>query len=353
MSSRITSTVHGPRIGLRPLTQLLRRVGTSYRSGVDARRIWDLEAKSGPRAQRPAFAAVHEHISTGDSLAESLRSCRGVFPPLVVEMVELGEHTGKLDAVLLRLADHYEHMLELRRNFLIGIAWPGVQLGMCVLIVGFLIWIFGWLSERNAGETLDPLGLGLVGNTGLAIYFGGVLFIAACFVFVAMAFLQGWLGSTVNRVIIHLPVVGQCLRLNALARMTWTLSLALESGSDARRALRMSLRSAQLPYYTEVQPHADTVIERGGEFHEALRSTNRFPDDFVLSLASAEHAGAVTESLDVMSRDYSERARMANRILTTAATFAIWIGVAALVVFLIFRLFFFYLGMINDALNFK
>jgi type II secretory pathway component PulF len=139
--------------------------------------------------------------------------------------------------------------------------------------------------------------------------------------------------------------------MNALARMAWTLSLALESGSDARRALRLSLRSSQLAYYEEMADQADAVILRGGEFHEALRSTGRFPDDFLMALESAEHAGAVAESLDVVSRDYSERAKLANKLLTTAATIAIGAAVAVFVVFLIFRLFFFYLGMLEDALK--
>jgi type II secretory pathway component PulF len=148
-----------------------------------------------------------------------------------------------------------------------------------------------------------------------------------------------------------LPIIGKCLRTNALARMAWTLSLALESGSDARRALRLALRSSQMAYYEETAATADAVITRGGEFHEALRATGRFPDDFLMALESAEHAGAVAESLDVISRDYSERARMANKLLTMAATFAIGAAVAVFVVFLIFRLFFFYLGMIEDALK--
>lgn len=276
-----------------------------------------------------------------------------MFPPLVADMVELGEQTGKLDSVFLRLADHYEHVLELRRNFLIGIAWPAIQLAMSVLIIGFLIWIFGWITEKNGGDAVDPLGFGLLGNQGLAIYFGGVALLTAVGCFAVMAFLQGWFGATVMQLLLMTPVVGKCLRTNALARMAWTLSLALESGADARRAMRMSLRSTQLPYYRDVQDQTDEVILRGGEFHEALRSTGRFPDDFLISLQSAEHAGAISESLDVVSRDYAERARMANKMLTAAATFAIWGGVAALIIVLIFRLFFFYLGILNDALNFQ
>lgn len=345
--------VWGARLGLRPLTYLLRRAGTSYRAGVDARRIWRLEATSGPRAQRAAFSEVARRLDAGDSLADAIRDCRGVFPPLVGDMVELGEQTGKLDTVFLRLADHYEHMLELRRNFLIGIAWPAIQLVMSILIIGFLIWIFGWITEKNEGDAVDPLGFGLLGNRGLAIYFGGVAVILSAVLFAVLAFVQGWIASPVMRLLLLTPVAGHCLRTNALARLAWTLSLALESGSDARRALRLSLRSTQLSYYREVEPVADEVIERGGEFHDALRRTGRFPDDFLVALQAAEHAGAVSEALDVISRDYTERARLANKMLTAAATFVIWGGVAALIIVLIFRLFFFYLGILNDALNFK
>jgi len=259
-------------------------------------------------------------------------------------MVELGEQTGKMDTVFTRLADHYEHIAELRRNFLIGILWPAIQFVFAVLLVGFLIWIFGWITERNEGEMVDPLGFGLVGARGLAIYFGGIGFLAANVLLVALAFKQGWLGAPIARVLLALPVIGKCLRMNALARMAWTLSLALESGSDARRALRLSLRSSQLAYYEETADQADAVILRGGEFHEALVP-------FAAGGSNDVFARAVAESLDVVSRDYSERAKLANKLLTTAATIAIGAAVAVFVVFLIFRLFFFYLGMIEDALQ--
>jgi type II secretory pathway component PulF len=341
----------GQRIGLRPLVYLLRRLASGYRAGVDPRRIWAMETQSGPLGQRAAFQEIGRRTADGDALSQSLRGCGGVFPSLVADMVELGEQTGKMDTVFTRLADHYEHIADLRRSFLIGILWPAIQFVFAVLLVGFLIWIFGWITERNEGDMVDPLGFGLVGTRGLAIYFGGIGFLVANALLAALAFKQGWLGAPIARVLLALPVIGKCLRMNALARMAWTLSLALESGSDARRALRLSLRSSQLAYYEEMADQADAVILRGGEFHEALRSTGRFPDDFLMALESAEHAGAVAESLDVVSRDYSERAKLANKLLTTAATIAIGAAVAVFVVFLIFRLFFFYLGMLEDALK--
>ena len=63
------------------------------------------------------------------------------------------------------------------------------------------------------------------------------------------------------------------LQTMALARLSWTLSLALNAGIDANRAVRMALASTQNRYYTQHIDKADAVIMRHGQFHEALRAT--------------------------------------------------------------------------------
>jgi type II secretory pathway component PulF len=338
-------------IGTRYLKDLLRRVGTSLCAGVDARRVWSQEASRGPAHQREIFATICARINEGDSLAEAIDATGSYFPSLVREMVRFGESAGRLDQVLLRLADHYEHTLQLRRSFLMGIAWPAIQLCVAVLVIGLLIWIFGWISARGDGTPIDPLGLGLVGTSGLIIYF---LLIGTLVSGVAMAWFamrQGWFGSLPSEIAVRIPIIGHCWKTAALSRLTWTLSLALESGLDARRSLSLALASTQLPYYQDIAGDADEVVLRGGEFHEALRCRDRLPDEFLDSLAAAEHAGSAAEALEVLSRDYTERSIMANRMLTAAASFAVWGFVASIIIFFIFRLAMFYLGTINEALQ--
>ena len=58
------------------------------------------------------------------------------------------------------------------------------------------------------------------------------------------------------------PVVGTTLQTMALARLSWTLSLALNAGIDASRAIRMALDSTQNRYYTQHIDKAEAVIMR-------------------------------------------------------------------------------------------
>ena len=114
----------------------------------------------------------------------------------------------------------------------------------------------------------------------------------------------------------------------ALARLAWTLSLALNAGIDARRAIRMALQSTQNRYYTQHTAEVDAVIVRGGQFHEALRRSGAFPEEFLTALENAEITGTESESLTRLSEDYQQRAETATLALTVAASFAIWALVA-------------------------
>lgn len=330
---------------------MLRRIGTALKAGVDARKIWEQEAQRAKPQYAAAIAAVRDAISSGDSWHKAMRAADPCFPPMTVEMVAVGEATGRLDEVLLQMADHYEHLLELRRSFLSGILLPAIQFGMALLIVGGLIWFCGFVTDKNNGETIDLLGFGLIGTRGVIIYFGLVAGVFASVAFAALGLRNGWFGPAPLQLVMRIPIVGRCLETNSLARMSWTLAMTLDAGLEARRALRMSLRSTQMPYYTDVEQQADDVLAQGREFHEALRATGRFPDEFLDSLESAEHAGSAAESMVHVSRDYNERAKTANRMLTVAASFGTWACVAGFIIFLIFRLAMFYVGTINDALK--
>src|SRR5262245_26444204 len=111
-------------ISTRSLIQLCHRVGTAVRSGVDARRVWEMEERHASGAQRQAIGTIRHKVAAGGTVAEGMQASGGYFPPMFVQMVAVGEQTGKLDEVLQRLAEHYEHLASMRRMFFIGIAWP-------------------------------------------------------------------------------------------------------------------------------------------------------------------------------------------------------------------------------------
>ncbi len=339
------------RIGLVPLARMLQRVGVSIQAGVDLRQVWDKEAQRGTPAYRHRATLVRDRIAAGDSLAEALAAGGNYFPPLVRDLVDVGEKTGRLDEVLIGLAQHYEHLKFLRRTFLFGIAWPGLQLGMALAVIGLLIFILGMIGSGPGGEPIDILGFGLVGGRGLVIY---VMLVSLVFItgtLAGVALLRGWLGTTPLQFAMQVPVIGNYLKTSALSRFAWTLSLTLDSGLDARRAMKLSLRSTQNPFYQATANQVDAALLDGREFHESLRATGMFPDEFLDALEAAEIAGTPGTTMSHLAEDYRNRAAAAAGALTMAATAAVWVIVGVLMILMIFRLALFYLGTLNEALQ--
>lgn len=339
-------------ITVRELGQLCRRLSTSLAAGVDLRKT--LAREAGGRTRRYAteqFEALRLEVNRGRSFSDAVARTHGFFPPLFREMVEVGEETGKLPEVLHHLAEHYELQIRLRRNFLAAITWPMMQLTVSIFIVGFVIWILGVIGSFT-GQTIDILGLGLVGNRGALIYFGFVAAIALAIGLVVRAGLQGKLWvRPLQLLALRVPVLGPSLRTLALSRLAWSLHLTLDSGMDLRKAVPLSLRASRNPVFADTSDQLVYEIGRGREITEAMADTGAFPREFLDAVEVGERSGRLPEQLGLLSEQYEDQARRALATLTTMAGFGVWLVVAGLIIMIIFRLFSFYLGTINQALE--
>jgi type IV pilus assembly protein PilC len=332
------------------LARLCNRVGTSLRAGIDARTVFQREAQRGGGKQRDVMDRIARAINSGESVTSALSSVNGYFPPLLCEMVAVGEKTGKVDEVFLQLGEQYQHILQLRRNFLVGIIWPAIELTAAFVIIGLFILLMGTIVPMQADGTpvFDVLGIG-VGVPGLINYLLIVGVIVAVVAGVIWGFLSGRFGPWPMQALMRLPMIGKCLEMMALSRMAWALAMANNSGMDTRRAVKLALRSASNPYYSSQEKKIDRMLADGAEIHEAFALTRAFPSEFVDVVSTGEISGTLPESLLRLSQDYQSRARSTSGIITVFASFAVWGMVALIIIFFIFRFAMFYLNAINPA----
>jgi type II secretory pathway component PulF len=335
------------------LSEFCRRAATSLHAGLDARQVFQRESGVGPALQRRHMANISRAVNGGTSVAEAMRTERGFFPKLTLELVDIGEQTGQLDRTFRQLAEHYDNIRELRRVFITGLIWPGIQLAATVCIIGLLIWIMGIIGNMSpSGETIDLLGLGLVGNRGLFIYANIVLGIALAITALVVAFNRGWLlPGVLMPILLRIPVLGACLSHLAISRMAWSLGMAIDAGMDANRSLELALRGSQNPYFASAWPQVERRMQSRCAMSEALRETGRFPEDFLQTLETGELTGMISETLERYAIELRERARLLLAALTAFAGFACWALVAGLIVLLILRLGMFYIGTIYNALD--
>ncbi|HEX6963831.1 MAG TPA: type II secretion system F family protein [Lacipirellula sp.] len=338
-----------PRIRLKPLAQLCRRLATATRAGLEDRRIWQSESERGGRAQREAVATVSDALSRGDSVGDALARTGDYFPVMFRQIVALGDATGTLDRVYRRLAEHYEHMLAARRTMMSALAWPMIQLGIAAGVIGVVIWISSALGLKNIdGEPLDMFGLGLTGSRGLTIYVTILTFFAIAVLLFIEASRRGVLWTrSLQRAALRVPAIGGALQTLALARFTWALQLILDTSMDLRKALPLALDATGNDYYKRLAARVAQNIGRGMTLHLALAETGAFPRDLLDAIAVGEQSGMLQETMERQAKEYQERSAAAISILAQFFGYIVWALVAALIVMLIFRVFGSYVGTIE------
>jgi type II secretory pathway component PulF len=343
-------TLFEPRIGLKPLADLSRRLATSLSAGVDARSVLAREAGAARGSARSRYHAISDEVAGGSPIADALGKTGNYFPEFFREVVRVGEQSGHLPEVLRQLAEHYDHQLKLRRIFLIAIAWPVIELTLALSVIGLLIWLMGISQLRESN--IDILGFGLIGTSGLVKY---LIFLAVlgCVLFVIFrAVARGMLWvAPVQRAIMGIPRLGRAIETLAMARMTWAMHVTLNSGMDLRRAMQMSIASTKNVVYTQHTARVLHEIRQGHSIHDALTAAGVFPIELLESVQVGEQSGRLVESMAHMAREYQDQARMAMNVLTILTGLAVTGLIGAVIVFLIFRVFGFYLGTINDALK--
>jgi type IV pilus assembly protein PilC len=340
------------RISTRHLADLCNRVSTALSAGLDMRTVWQNEAKraKGIRA-RQHLRTISEAIDAGADMREALANTDDYLPELFHEIAHVGHQTGHLDDALRQLAGHYEFQLKIRRGFLIAMAWPLIELGISILIIGLLIFILGVIG-KSTGHPIDVLGFGLVGTPGLIKYFG-FLGLVAGVIFLFWWGIRRGLAWTkpVQRFMIRVPGIGTAIESMALGRLSWTLHLTLNSGMDTRRAVALALRTTHNARYTDEAKSIDSWIQQGSSLYDAFEQTMVFPRSFLDVLHVGESTGMIVESMKKLADQYREKSEAAMKVLAVVAFFVSFGLIAAIIVAVIFRLAMFYIGTINEALQ--
>jgi len=334
------------------LQQLCYQLGLALDAGVDLRQACRREAaRAKSSALRSRLEYVAEQVAKGTPFHEALRECGDFFPPLFLELVTIGELTGQLPETLLELSRQYEELLSRRRAFLRVISFPLVELGIALAVIGLLIWILGIIGDPYH-PVFDPVGLGVVGTPGLVRYL----------MVVALVALGIWLGIRLVRegfrwvwplqkLLLRVPGIGPAVETLLMSQIAWALARTLGVGMDVKRAVRLSLSSTNHGQYLEQIPPILEALTAGQTLSEAFRSTGVFPEYFLDVLENGELAGRVPEAMDHLGQQLRERAIHAMQVLAVIGGWVIWGLIALTIIFFIFRLASFYLGVLRAPLE--
>jgi len=291
---RVTSTA---------IVRLTRELATLLGSGLPLERalsvLGDVLAEG---AEQAFLRELTEAVRDGKSFADALETRRELLPPYYVGLVRAGEAGGKLDAVLLRLAEMQERALSLRQSVRSAMYYPIFVLGMSIATLAVLLVVvvpeFKPMFENSS--VAMPLVMTLLSRVGeiLGAYGWFILLVAVAIPIALHRYLQEPAGRLRwDRWLLRLPFLGSLILKIEVARFARTLGTLLANGVTVLAAVAMSAAAVGNRAIGGAVGGLVDPLREGRGLAAPLRASGRFPRLAVQLIQVGEESGELDRML--------------------------------------------------------
>ena len=150
----------GPVISKVAISRFCRTLGTLVSSGVPIlQALTIVKETAGNVVIANAVVKIHESVKEGETITAPLESSN-VFPPMVVSMVDVGEQTGALPEMLLRIADNYDEEVDNAVAAMTSLLEPIMIIFLAVIVGSIVIAMFlpliAMIQNLSGGDSGGP-----------------------------------------------------------------------------------------------------------------------------------------------------------------------------------------------------
>ena len=268
------------------------------------------EQSDHPGAAR-VLVAIREQVAAGEPLAVALSRFPRTFSELYRGLVAVGAETGKLGAVLARLADYLEARQALRQEFTMALIYPAlVTLIALAVIATLLLYVVPQIVAvyQQSRQTLPFLTRALIATSDF-VRVTGVYWIAALIALTTIAvFLlrrerarERW-----HAFLLRAPVAGRVLSGLDTARFASTLAILTASGAPLLRALETAAGVVWAVPIRKAANAAAAHVREGVSLARALATQRVFPPLLVHLVANGEQSGQLPAMLERAAREQEQ-----------------------------------------------
>ena len=301
-----------PRVGHIDLLLFSRQMYTLLKSGVPILRALSglQDAAINPEMKR-VIGEIRESLEGGRDLSPALSRHPRVFSPFYLSMVRVGEATGLLEEIFLRLFEHLEFERYMREQVKSALRYPSfVVLAMAIAIVVVNIFVIPAFAKVFAGFGAQlPLMTRILLNFSEFMLDSWPLLLAAV-TGGALAF-RAWVRTTGgryawDRLSLRFPIAGKILHKAALSRFARSFSLAIRSGVPLMQALSNSAQTVDNSFVARRIEGMRDNVERGESLLRAATTSGIFTPIVLQMVAVGEESGAVDEMMDEIGDMYRQ-----------------------------------------------
>lgn len=293
------------------ITLFTRQLATMMKSGVPLLQSFDIVGKGHSNASvAKLLADIKGDVETGSSLSQAFRKYPLYFDALFCNLVQAGEQAGILDTLLDRLASYKEKILAIKSKIKSALFYP-----IAIVVVAFIITAIIMIFVIPAfTELFSSFGADLPALTKMVIEISD-FFVAywwAIFGTIGFSlwfFFYTWkrsdkMQSTMDRILLKIPVFGELIRKATIARFARTLSTMFAAGVPLVEALDSVAGASGNRVYYDATKQIQSDVTTGTSLTVAMQNTEVFPNMVLQMVSIGEESGALDAMLSKVADFY-------------------------------------------------
>ncbi len=293
------------------LLMFSRQIYTLLKAGIPLTRALAGLQESAAPAMGEVIRHTRESLESGNEMSTSLARQTGVFSGFYVAMVRVGEMTGRLDEVFLRLFHHLEFEKLMRDQVKSALRYPSfvvAVMGVAVMVVNiFVIPAFQKVFD-GFGAELPFMTQILVGFSKFTLAAWPYLLAGAVGGFFAF---KRWTSTENGRYVwdrskLKFPIAGKIIRKATLARFSRSFALALKSGVPVVQAMMVVANTVENAFFARAIEKMRDGVERGDSLLRTAAASAIFTPVVLQMIAVGEESGTLDEMLGEVADFYQQ-----------------------------------------------
>jgi type IV pilus assembly protein PilC len=293
------------------ITLFTRQLATMMKAGVPLLQAFDIVGKGHSNAAvAKLLGDIKADVETGSSLSTSFRKYPLYFDNLFCNLVGAGEQAGILDTLLDRLATYKEKIMAIKSKVKSALVYP-----TSIIVVAFIIVVIIMIFVIPAFKTLfEGFGADLPGPTLVVMAISDFFVSWWWAIFGSIGgglwfFFYTWkrsekMQSTMDRLMLKLPILGDIIRKATIARFSRTLSTMFSAGVPLVEALDSVAGAAGNRVYFDATRRIQSEISTGTSLTVAMQNADVFPNMVLQMTAIGEESGALDSMLGKVADFY-------------------------------------------------
>ncbi len=313
----------GSKVKDRDMAIFTRQFSTMIDAGLPLVQCLNILAEqSESKNLRAVTANIARTVEQGSTLADSLRKHPRTFDDLFTNMVEVGETGGILDVILQRLAVYIEKAAALKRKVKGAMVYPASIIGVAILVIIFMLTFviptFAAMFQSLGAELPLPTKIVIWLSDFVRGYFFLIIAALVGAVFALRSYHRTENGkSTIDALLLKVPVIGTLVRKVAVARFTRTLGTLVQSGVPILEGLRITASTAGNKVVERAVLQCRLSVTEGKTLAEPLKVSGVFPPMVTQMISVGEQTGALDAMLSKIADFYDDEVNTAVNTLTS------------------------------------